>query len=424
MESWKQSGLAAVVVVIAILAGAELQNWALEHGPTAPVLTPSLSEIPTPTPVTTVTPMPVAFDWSHRLAVYTGRVRVERDAADRGIPVRAVITWDVTAGKLAASFEYSGNGAYPVAIALAGHNVVFATEQQVVETALDGTGLRPVFAAGDGNVIQDMALSPDGKLVAVVVSPEDIAQPGVLHILALQTLQERLVARQSDSRFASMWGHFGQVQWRGDGAGVLVGTLTHTEMWGALATIFLDGRVRIEDVQGYGVVSPSGTLRAGDIGESSGCMFIGTHNLVVRNLDTGGTPVSIGGPSNTSLLFTPWEWSPDGTQFVFLQQPTPTDCEQLSSASGSIYVMTPLGGGAPQIVGDLAALHRAWYGGDNLFTADCENGNDPVAGRSGELRPLCYSQPGPGPYQPVTVRVGGQAIGTAVDPVPVGVIAP
>lgn len=423
MESWKQSGLAAVVVIIAILAGAGLQRWSLEHGPAAPAGTASVGEVPTPTPADTVTPSPTptAFDWSHRFAVYTGQVRIERDATDRSIPVRSLVTWDVTEGKLAASFEYGGSGAYPVGVALAGHNVVFATEHQVVEAALDGTERRQVFAAGDGNIIQDIAVSPDGSSLAIVVSPEDIAQPGVLRILDLQTLQERLVARQSDPRFAPMWGHFGQAQWRGDGAGVLVGTLTHTEMWGSLVTIFLDGRVRIEDVQGYGNVSPSGRMRAGDIGES-GCMFIGTHNFVIRNLDSGETPLSI---NNPSVVITPWEWSPDGTQFVFLQQPA-AGCDQISPDRAVIYVIKPSGPGtfgAPTVVSDVAALHRDWYG-NNLFTADCDHGNDPVVGRSGELRPLCYLEAGPGPYRAVTVRVGGQAIGTAVNPVSVGVIAP
>ncbi len=383
----------------------------------------TIPTIPTTSTTPAPTATPIGIDWAHRLAVYTTQAREER-TGDRSIPVRAVITWDVTAGKLAAAFEYSGDGEIPLGLGLAGRQVVFATESRVVETALDGTGRRELFITSPGDSVQDIAISPDGRLVAVVVSPNDIGRQGVLRIFDLQTFQERLVVRQSDSRFAEMWGHFWQIQWRADGTGVLVGTATHSEMYGSLATIFLDGRARIEDVQGYGVVSPSGTLRAGDIGESSGCMFIGTHNLVIRNLDTGGTPASIGGQSNTSLLFTPWEWSPDGTQFVFLQQPTPADCEQLSSASGSLSVLTPVGGGAPQIVGDLAALHRAWYGGDNLFTADCEDGNGPVLGRTGKLLPLCYSQPGPGPYQAVTVRLGGQFIGTAVDPVPVGVIAP
>src|SRR5450830_1398085 len=123
MESWKQSGLATVVVIVAILAGVRLQSWSLDHGPAAPVATQAaVSEISTPTPFASPvppTPMPVAIDWSHRLAVYTGQVRVERDPTDRSIFVRAVVTWDVTAGKLAASFEYSGNGEYPVGVGLA-----------------------------------------------------------------------------------------------------------------------------------------------------------------------------------------------------------------------------------------------------------------------------------------------------------------
>jgi hypothetical protein len=407
IESWKQSGLVAVVVIAAAVFGAWMQAWSLDQGLVAP------------SPVATA---PISIDWSHRLAVYTGQVSAEQTASGR-VEVRAVMTWDVTAGKLAASFESGGIGAYSVGIALVGRDVVFATEQQVVEAALDGTGLRRVFAAGDGNVIQDMAISPDGRLVAIVVTPKDVPREGAVRVVDLQTLQERLVVKQSDSRFAGIRGVFWQVQWRGDGTGVLVHTGTQSEMWGSLATIFLDGRVRIEDVQGYGNVSPTGRMRAGDIG-AIGCMFVGANQLVIRDLETRSVPLRAGGP-DSSTVYTPWEWSPDGSQFVFFQQEA-TTCEELSSEKQVAYVVQTNGSsfpGAPIRVSDLAALHREWYG-DNLFTADCDHGDEPVVDRWGKLRPLCFLQSGPGPYRAVTVRVGGQAIGTAVDPQPVGVITP
>lgn len=378
---------------------------------------------PTPAAASSVTEVPIGIDWSHRLAVYTGQVTLEQTGT-RSIPVRNVVTWDVTAGKLAATFEYSGSGAYPVGVALAGHDVVFATEHQVVETSLDGTAPRRVFAAGDGDIVQDSAVSPDGRMLAVVVTPKDMTQPaGVLHVIDLQTLQDRLVVQRSDSRLTGLRGYFWQVQWRADATGVLVGTGTQTEMWGALITVFLDGRVRIEDVQGYGNVSPTGSMRAGDVGQVQ-CMFVGAHQIVVRNLDTGDTPLSLGGPSS-STVYSPWEWSPDGSQFVFLQQEA-TTCEELSSGKQVAYVAQTNGTsfpGAPVRASDLATLHRDWYG-DNLFTADCDHGNEPVVDRMGHLRPLCFLEGGPGPYHAVNVRVGGQAIGTAVEPEPVGVITP
>jgi hypothetical protein len=419
MESWKQSGLAAVLVLVAILAVSGLQNWSLDHGPAVPAATqaalnasPTPATLANPEPVPP-TPMPVAFDWSHRFAVYTSQLR------DRSTPERAVITWDVTAGKLASSFEYSGNS-----IALVGHTLVFATATQVVQSALDGTGRREVFAAGDGNVIQDMAVSPDSRSVAIVVTPRNITQPaGVVHVIDLETLQDRLVVQRSDSRLTALRGYFWQVQWRADATGVLIGTGTQTEIWGALITVFLDGRVRIEDVQGYGNVSPTGRMRAGNIGQVQ-CTFVGARQFIIRDLDAGGVPLSVGGPGS-SMVFSPWEWSPDGLQFVFLQQEAAT-CEELSPEKQVAYVVRTDGSsfpGGPTQVSDLSVLHRDWYG-SNLFTADCDHGNEPVVDRLGNLGPLCYLQSGPPPYHEVTVRVGGQAIGTAFDPVPVGVIAP
>ncbi len=152
-------------------------------------------------------------------------------------------------------------------------------------------------------------------------------------------------------------------------------------------------------------------MRAGDIGEV-GCMTIGSHQLVVRNLDTGGTPLTIG-PSPTTV-YEPWEWSPDGTQFVFKQQEA-TDCDQLSPDRWVTWVVSNFG--APTRVSDLAALHRQWYG-DKLFTADCGSADEPVIDRWGDSTWRCD------PRAEVTLRVGGQAAGTAVGPQPVGVITP
>lgn len=57
IESWKQSALAAGVVIVAIVTAVGLQAWSVEHGPTAP----PQGAPETVTPVATPTPIPSAI---------------------------------------------------------------------------------------------------------------------------------------------------------------------------------------------------------------------------------------------------------------------------------------------------------------------------------------------------------------------------
>ena len=377
-------------------------------------------------PIATASPAaatatPAGIDWSHRLAVYVTQVRLQQ-TANRLFPIQAVVTWDIDAGKLAASVPLNGDGDYPVGAALAGRDVLLATETKAERAHLDGTGRTSVFVAGQADTVQDIRVSPDSQLLAIVVSPHDSSLPGTLRIIDLKSGVEQLRVNQSDEQFTGLRGHFWQVQWRTDGQGVLVSFATLSEMYGSLATIFLDGRVRVEDVQGYGNISPTGTTRAGDIGEI-GCMFVGSHEIVIRDLDNARTVVRA---RSETTVYTPWEWSPDGTQFVFLQQQAQT-CDELSAAKQVAYVVTMIAPstssfGAPTRVDDLAALHRQWYG-DRLFSADCDSGDQPLTDRWGHPRLVCSGTPPP-EGQAVTVRVGGKDAGQAVAPQPVAVIAP
>jgi WD40-like Beta Propeller Repeat len=383
--------------------------------PTFPVT--STASIPTEsaTALATATPSPAGIDWTHRLAVYTTQLRLDQTPG-RGFPVRAVVTWDLDAGRLAASFVYSGKDEYPIAVALAGRNVIVATEKQVWQSALDGTARRQLFATSSDVPVQDIAVSPDGRLLAFVASAQ--LQPGTLRILDLQTGSERLLLSQSDSRFAGMRGSFWKVHWRDDGQGVLVSTATYSEMYGSLATGFLDGRVRIEDVQGYGNISPTGRMRAGDVGEI-GCMFIGSHQLVIRDVDSGTIVVSAKSPTT---VYTPWEWSPDGKQFVFMQQEA-ASCEELSPEKQVAWVVQGDGHsfGAPTRVPDMEALHRQWYG-EMLFSSGCIGLSRPVLDRYADTFVVCSKRPGE--TLDDSVRLGGRPAGTGLSPEFVGVIQP
>lgn len=421
MELVRLAAFSFVVSLTVLAAGCS------SGGPRPATATPAAEATATPAtpePVAVATPTPeaakpVGIDWSHRLAVYTTQVRVDWEPA-RGFPARALVVWDLEAGKLASSFEYSGKGVSPVGVALAGRDVFIATEKEVTLSRLDGTQPRLLLEAEAEAVVQDIAVSPDGRFVAVVVSADNVVEPGELRVFDVATSREVFRVSQADGRFEGMRGHFWQAQWRADATGMLVSTATHSEMYGSLATIFLDGSVRLEPADGYGNVSPTGTMRAGSVGQI-GCMFVGSHEFVIRDLDAGTTPVRA---RSETTVYTPWEWSPDGTEFVFLQQEA-ASCEDLSIDKQVAWLVRTQNGtsfGAPERVTDLAELHRQWYG-DRLFTTDCAHAIQPAADRWGEPSLGCTGRAGP-PDAPRTVRVGGQFAGEAIFPTPVGVIVP
>lgn len=403
-----RASLAAIAIGVALFVVA-CSNGHREASTTSPV--PASSTSPTePSPAPTPEPTPAAIDWSHRLAVYTS-------AGQNGL-LGTMVVWDLDANRLASLLEYTYKGEPGIAAVLADHDVIFATQSFVVQTSPDGRNRKELFSRPSDVPIGDVGVSPDGRLLAITSGAPN--QAGELRILDLQTLQQRLLVQQSDPRLAAMRGSFWHVQWRADGLGVLVDTATYSEMYGSLATVFLDGRLRVEDTQGFGNVSPDGTLRAGDVGEI-GCMYIGAHQLEIRDLDSGTVRVSANSPST---VYSPWEWSPDGTEFVFLQQEAAT-CDQLAPGNQVAWVVKTVAGGpgfgAPTRVTDLQALHQAWYG-DRLFTADCDMGDEPVQDRWGKLRIYCYTASGNQPE--VNLSVGGKPAGRALSPVPIGVLEP
>ncbi|MBI2767032.1 MAG: hypothetical protein HYX53_14120 [Chloroflexi bacterium] len=380
------------------------------------------SATPAPEPTGGASPAASAtpIDWSHRLAVYGSVARVT-ETGGRRIPVRNAIVWDLAAGKPVRSFEWGADNDAPVTAQLAGRKLVLATETAVTQIDI-GSGARSVvFRASEGTAVQDIRVSPDGSVLAVTVAGATLAE---LRFIDLPTLSGRLRVEQSDARFAGMRGQFWQLQWRDDGSGVLVSTATNSEMWGSLATVFLDGRVRQEQADGYGNVSPTGRERAGLVGNVD-CMLVGSHELVIRDLDSGNLRLTT---RDETKIFTPWEYSPDGSEFVFLRRDG-VSCDDLSGAAPEIWkegiASAPATPGTDVLplerVTDLKALHQKWYGA-SLWSADCDQSYEPVVDRWGDARVVCA---GAGPDRgEVTVRLSGIDVGKAVAPVPIGIIEP
>jgi hypothetical protein len=146
-------------------------------------------------------------------------------------------------------------------------------------------------------------------------------------------------------------------------------------------------------------------------------MVVGSHEFAIRELDEGGTAVHA---AADNIVYTPWEWSPDGREFVWLQQ-NAKDCSELSPAKEETWLVKTSDGksfGAPERVTDLQALHRRWYG-DNLFTLDCAPSSEPIVNRWGDMRVVCGGDPVDASHP---VLVGGRPAGEGMNVQPLGVI--
>lgn len=403
------------VVVCAVLLAVAACGGASKQAPT-PLASPTVAALPTPasTPATEQpspppTPTP-SQQPSGRLFVYTREVRIEQ-ADGRRWPTREVVTYDIDQGQELWAFEYGGLNDYPVGAELAGRKLVIATEPRVVVASLDGRSTRALLEAGEGKAVRDVAVSPNGALAAIAVMAVSWpSRDADLRLFDVGTGVERLVVPQ-DSRFEGFRGRFRQLAWRDDGRGVLVMGATGSEAPGGLATVFLDGTVRVEQVDGYGNVSPTGRMRAGAVG-NVGCMAIAADELVIRDLDSGKETFRI---SAEGKVYSPLEWAPDGSAFVYIEHQWDGNCESLSFREPSLFQVSADGGTATPVV-DLGALHELWYG-PALVTADCDRGNEPVLNRWLDQTLCCYSW-----NLTATLRLAGEDVGKALHAEVVGFV--
>lgn len=391
--------LSTLLVLLALAATSSCGGNSPSPTPTATAVTPTTA--PTEPSASPATP---GIDWSHRIAVYTTQKPVP---ATLGTPLEtSVALWDVDAAKPIRTIPFHGRA---ITAELAGRNVVLATDELVEVVDLRTISRRTLFTPPAGAHIQDIRVSPDASLIAITTAP-----PGELRVLDVTTGTEKLRVAQSDSRLADTRGEFWELQWRADSTGVLVHFATGSEMWGSLATIYLNKAIRVEPVAGFGNVSPDGTRRAGLSGQIN-CMLLGSHHLVIQDLDTASVLRDV---FDEQTIFTPWEWSPDGTEFLYYTRQA-RGCDDLPDPAVEPPQLWLLKSGTATKATDITAIHARWYG-NRLFTADCDQSNEPVVDRFGNPRIFCKETPA----APVTVRLGGIAIGPALNPVPVGVIEP
>jgi hypothetical protein len=345
------------------------------------------------------------------LLVYSHQIG-EESGASRVFPVLEVVIYDIGAKRGVSAFRVGGANAYPLQIVFAGDRVVVNLETRIVAYALDGSDETVLRQAATGGSFIGIGASPDSTKLAYTeqTGPYGSAQgpdgeyispyPAVTEIavVSLDDGAELVRIPQSDPGFEGYVGQAALVNWRHDNRGFTVSGYTYSEAPGGLATVMLDGSVRVHDISGYAFASPNGRLIADD---SAQWCDLGSppenHDLRIVDLDTGEAL----GEFRDEVKTLQWkEWSPDGTELLFerygLVDVTGHSCPQRGEES-EWMILGSDGGTAEAIAGPSAARER-WY--EDPLTYTCEG--------EAQVDPYCIDETGQ--LAPVAVAVNGEPV--------------
>ncbi len=352
----------------------------------------------------------------HRLVVYL----LARWASPLGGPSGRIVTYDLDAARELAAFEVAGAMELPPMADLAGSQVVVATSEGVARYALDGSGRFELYRA-TGAAVQDVAVSPDGRTVAVAESglcAEDgsCAESAVVFVDVASGRELQRVGQRSPA-FDSFAGYFYRVNWRDDGRGVIVGGGTNSERPGGWATVMVDGTARVHFV-GFPVFDSAARIAVVGPQSPESCDFVSTLRLAVVDLDSGAELAVLEGGQRA---FTPWAISPDGTELLYQERDYVPDSSCIwTGARPRWFLLDVASGGSIRVAGPDPVLRR-WYAG-RLVELECGEGRVAIPPRGIFGWPL-YCPSGEDPPvlrfwvngQPVGVYTNGEIIGF-IDP--------
>jgi len=388
--------------------------------------TPQATPTATLTPAPTVIPLPGGGDVnpSDEIVIYTAAADAGASATstatsgEKPAPVRTVDVYDLTQGKRVASFGFGTKDDPPVRAVLAGDQVVTATQRAVVMQRLDGSAPRQLYAAPGTGEVLDIDVSADARLLAIIARSETKnPRTAIVRVNYLVSGGRALTLAVGDPRFGDFQGSFATVHWRtGGGTPALVigGATDESGHTPSSAVVSIDGAIKATRPAGPAWLAPAGDAWAvADDLVCTGSRIAG-HHLAVDDIDSGHT---IWQTDDSTPLYSPVEWSPDGQTLIYATRPdAASSCDSSVQVPAQFYEVD-LESGQVTAVADLAALHQQWYG-RALVTASCQSGG-PVTGQWQHLQPLC-----PANAAAATVSVGGADAGKVVDPVPVGLINP
>ena len=304
-------------------------------------------------------------------------------------------------------------------LAVAGEYLIMADAREVALYRVTGerTAQLRELSEFDSESAGNMAVSPNGKLVAIVIgrslgpSPTPLPPgPGgggflpddLVVVYDVETQHEVVRFDYHDPAFPELGSGFGALQWRDDGEGVLLWIAATPELAGPYFTLYLDGRIEKHQYEGWAFVAPSSRRTAEGFG-SLGCMFISGHDVVLRDLDNGAV---LGELHDESRAFSGFDWSPDSTQFLFESWPyeEPWDCGTVLRAEEPALLLLDTVNGEVSDVSDAESLLRGWYG-DALLWMEC-------AGEFAPIRPHAFGNVRVGACEgPGRLYVGDQDAG-------------
>jgi hypothetical protein len=367
----------------------------------------------------TATPSPAATaSWTGPLFVYTRSIE-QPDATGHGRSVYEAVVYDVGARREFASFQPSDPNRH-FELAIAGDKIVANLGSGVVRRDADGSNPMVLRQASSGGEIIEMSASRDGQRLAITESrPEEgpTPTPGAVVgqqeprrqvtsvvVIDIATGEEIAAITQSPPGFEGFVGQAGKITWRDDGQGVVVQGYTYSERPGGTATVMLDGSVRTHALTDYVSVAPNG--RYAEYGSLSSIPVGGLsalqREIVLYDFAAQRQVASVG---DDDLLFTPWEWSPDGTEFLYsTYSPRPSSDYpgffESDPASERLYLLR-IDGSPPELVSDIESVHERWYG-DRHVKFFCLG--KPVHG------PWCSGERGRS--EPVEIYVGDIFVGS------------
>lgn len=353
----------------------------------------------------------------HRLVVYL----LGRSASPLGGPSGRIVTYDLDAARELVAFEVAGAMELPPMADLAGSQVVVATSEGMARYELDGSGRFELYRT-TGAAVQDVAVSPDGRTVAVAegglcAEDEYCAESAVVFVDVASGRELTRVGQRSPV-FDSFVGYFYRVRWRDDGRGVVVGGGTNSGRPGGWATIMVDGTARVHFVS-FPMFDSAALIAAVGPQSPDNCEFVSTLRLAVVDLDSGAELAVLEGGQRA---FTPWAISPDGTELLYQERGYVPDSMCIwTDARPRWFLLDVASGGSTPVAGP-DPVFRRWYAG-RLVELECGEGRVATAPNGRFFGWPLYCPSGEDPPvlrfwvngQPVGVYANGEIIGF-IDP--------
>jgi hypothetical protein len=309
---------------------------------------------------------------------------------------KTIYSVDLQTGQRYQLAEYGGAAGAPVAGWLGGKHLVTVTTKNVTRADVDGRNAQEIFRTPQGyDYIKDGALSPDGSKIALLL--EDNRDRNGSLIVFIEPVGGRELGRTARSApaFNDFRGYFTWLQWRSDSAAVVVTSFVNSHASGDVATVSPSGSIKINAVEGWPTVTPSGDRIADGPDVICYGLLISGHEIKLRDTASGRILASV---SDETKVFTPWTWAPDGSEFLYQERFMGTDSE----CPLVTYRLLNTSGADSAIASDMQVYDR-WFG-KRLVTLVCAGDEKAMLYRSGKLRLSCNDM------MPVELRLAHKTV--------------